>query len=74
MVLEGPDRARSHLDQQGFEAQDVEDLDCEWREGHIHRVRGILSASVMWMSHNAFHGIAGVSLLLHTISPRTSST
>jgi len=74
MVLEGPDRARSQIDQQGFEAQDVEDLDCEWREGHIYRVRGFPSASVTGISHKAFHGIAGVSLLLRTTSRRTSST
>jgi hypothetical protein len=53
----GPNRARSHFDQQGFEAQDVEDLDCEWREGHIYRVRGILCASVTGYLIRRFMGL-----------------
>jgi hypothetical protein len=41
MVVEGPDRAHAHPNQQSLEAKDVQDLDCERREGNVYRVRDI---------------------------------
>ena len=39
MVVEGPDRAHAHPDQQDPEVENVQDLDGERRAGYVYRVR-----------------------------------
>ena len=41
MVVEGPDRAHAHPNQQDLEVEDVRDLDGERRTGYVYRVRDI---------------------------------
>jgi non-SMC mitotic condensation complex subunit 1, N-term len=43
--MERPDRAYSHADRQGFEVEDVQDLDCERGEGYFYWVRHFLTRS-----------------------------
>jgi hypothetical protein len=76
MVMERLNCAYSYADRQGFEVEDVQDLDCERGEGYFYRVRHFLTVAVsasLTIRQNVPCSV-GVSLRLRTTLWRMSST